>query len=75
MSGSQLVSGSYAAEYQYLEDPPTSQGELQVWGLESLDLQHTLLQPAGTGVRALLAVEGGVWAGVGRDLVVWRRRV
>jgi hypothetical protein len=42
-----------------------------VWGLATLDLQHTLKQPAGAVISALLAVEGGVWAGVGRDVVVW----
>ena len=64
VSGSQLVSGSngYGA-----------QGEMRVWGLATLDLQHTLQQPAGADVWALLAVEGEVWAGVGSDLVVWGR--
>ena len=67
VSGSQLVSGSIGHG---------SQREVRVWGLatESLDLQHTLLQPAGADVMALLAVEGAVWAGVGRDVVVWGRR-
>jgi WD40 repeat protein len=74
VSGSQLVSGSYT-DHEFLEDPPKSQGELQVWGLEFLDLQHTLPQPAGTDVSALLALLGGVWAGVGSDVVVWLRRV
>ena len=50
-----------------------SQGEVRVWGLEALDLQHTLKQPAGVDARALLVVKGGVWAGVGGDVVVWRR--
>jgi hypothetical protein len=27
----------------------------------------------GKGVRALLAVDGGVWAGAGRDVIVWER--
>ena len=62
--GSRLISGSRASG---------EQGELLVWGLATLDLQHTLPQPAGADVRALLAVEGGVWAGVGRDVVVWAR--
>ena len=48
-----------------------------VWGLteERLDLRHTLQQPDidGAGVRALLAVNGVVWAGLGRDVAVWGR--
>jgi WD40 repeat protein len=72
VSGSQLVSGSYTI--RKISDPAdaAARGELQVWDLQSLDHQHTLPQPAGTGVFALLAVEGGVWAGVGNDLVIWR---
>ena len=31
-------------------------------------------QPDGDEVRALAAVEGEVWAGVGREVVVWGRR-
>ena len=64
VSGSQLVSGSWGCG---------AQQEVRVWGLATLDQQHTLLQPAGVDVRALLAVEGGVWAGVGKDVVVWGR--
>jgi F-box and WD-40 domain protein CDC4 len=64
VSGSTLVSGSWAS---------SSQGEVRVWGLEELDLQQTLPQAAGTSVWALAAVEGGVWAGVGMDVVVWGR--
>ena len=36
-----------------------------MWGLEELELQHTLPQPAGSDVRALLALDGEVWVGVG----------
>ncbi len=48
--------------------------EVRVWGLEDLELQHALPQPAGADVWALLPVEGGVLAGVGSEVVVWRRR-
>ena len=65
VSGSQLVCGSF------ISHPPGLPGEVRVWGLEGLELQHTL--PAGADVLALLAVEGEVWAGVGRDVVVWGR--
>jgi hypothetical protein len=51
-----------------------SQPQVQVWDLDSLDLQHTLLQPTGENVMALLSVEEAVWAGVGKDVVVWGRR-
>ncbi len=60
VSGSHLIAGLH--------------GQVLVWGLETLALQHTLLQPAGEHVRVLLAVERGVWAGVGRDVVWWGRR-
>jgi WD40 repeat protein len=50
------------------------QAEVQVWDLDSLDLQHTLLLPTSVNVMALLSVEGAVWAGVGRHVVVWGRR-
>ena len=66
VSASQLVSGSTGG----LDG---LQGDVQVWGLERLDLRHTLPQPAGASVGALLAVEGGVLAGVWSDVVVWGR--
>jgi WD40 repeat protein len=68
VSGSQLVSGSVAVGCKGLR------GEVRVWSLGSLDLLRSLPQPFGADVRALLAVERGVWAGVGRDVVVWGRR-
>ena len=60
MSGSKLVSGS-SASYG-------SQAEVRVWGLAELDLQQTLLQPE-NDVRALVAVDGEVWGGVGAEVV------
>uniref|UniRef100_A0A7S0QFC2 Uncharacterized protein n=1 Tax=Cryptomonas curvata TaxID=233186 RepID=A0A7S0QFC2_9CRYP len=66
VSGSQLVCG-------LLLDSSQSQTGVRVWGLENLDLQHTLLQPSGEYVSALLAVDGGVWAGLECDVVVWGR--
>ena len=50
-----------------------SQMEVWVWGLETLELQHTLPLPTGEDVGALLATKGRVWAGVGNDVVVWGR--
>jgi hypothetical protein len=67
VSGSKLVSGSAGGGLG-------SQGEVRVWGLEELELQQTLPQPAGSDVRALLAVDGEVWGGVGREVVVWGRK-
>jgi hypothetical protein len=74
LCGSQLVSGSGGW------DITVPNGALRVWGLETLDLQQQLpvLKPVGvaTGyVRALLSVKGVVWAGVGRDVAVWGRRL
>ncbi len=65
VSGSQLVSGSKG----FTSLPQ----EVQVWGLETLELQHTLPLPTGEDVGALLATKGRVWAGVGNDVVVWGR--
>jgi hypothetical protein len=62
VSGSKLVSGSAG-----LED--RGQGEVRVWGLAELDLQKTLRQPH--YVNALVAVDGEVWGGVEREVVVW----
>ncbi len=45
-----------------------------MWDLETLAAEQALEQPGGDEVRALLAVEGEVWAGVGRDVVVWGRK-
>ncbi len=45
---------------------------VRVWGLRELDLQQALQQQAALG--ALLAVDGEVWVGVGREVVVWGRR-
>jgi hypothetical protein len=66
VSESKLVSGSCLFG--------GSEAEVRVWGLEELDLRQTLAQPAGSGVRALLAVDGEVWGGVRRDVVVWGRK-
>ena len=66
VSGSKLVSGSSADD--------CSRAEVRVWGLEELDLQQTLAQPAGSDVGALVAVDGEVWGGVGREVVVWGRK-
>jgi WD40 repeat protein len=66
VSGSKLVSGSWANG--------GLQAEVRVWGLEELDLQQTLAQPAGLSVLALVAVDGEVWGGVDMDLVVWGRK-
>ena len=52
VSGTKLVSGSCAGG--------GVKAEVRVWGLEELDLQHTLRQPAGSNVHTLLAVDGGV---------------
>jgi WD40 repeat protein len=65
VSGSKLVSGSRGSFYD-------SHGEVWVWGLAELELQQTLPQPAGSDV--LVAVDGEVWGGVGRDVVVWGRK-
>ena len=45
----------------------------KVWSLETLELLHTLPQPAMAAVSALLSVREGVWAGVGSDVVLWGR--
>jgi WD40 repeat protein len=66
VSGSKLVSGSWAGG--------SSPAEVRVWGLEELDLQQTLAQPGGLNVRALVAVDGGVWGVVGNEVVVWGRK-
>ena len=66
VSGRHLVSGSVGYGSQ----------EVRVRDLKTLELQHTRPQPSsGLGVRALLAVKGTVWAGVGQDVVVWVRGV
>ena len=67
VSGSKLVSGSAGC----VSD---SQREVRVWGLEELELQQTLPQPAGSDVQALLALDGEVWGGVGTEMVVWGRK-
>jgi hypothetical protein len=64
VSGSQLISGIRC-----------SQGMVLVWGLETLDLQHALPQPEGEHVWAIMAVREGVWAGVGNNVVVWKREM
>ena len=74
VSGSQLLSGSVRLPVREEEQGPSSpQGEVRVWGLKTLEHEYTLVQPAGADVNALLAVEGGVWAGVDLEVVGWRR--
>jgi hypothetical protein len=46
-------------------------GEVRVWDLETLELRHTIRPPEGKVVLALVAVEGAVWVGAGRDVVEW----
>ena len=65
VSGSHLIIGTITCGDQ--------QGVVRVWSLETLELLHTLPQPNGSGVRALLAMRGDVWACVGRDVVLWGR--
>jgi WD40 repeat protein len=65
VSGSKLVSGSAGFGVR-------GQGEVRVWGLAELDLQQTLRQPH--YVNALVAVDGDVWGGAGKEVVVWGRR-
>ena len=65
VSGSKLVSGSIGSG---------SQREVRVWGLEELELQHTLPQPAGSDVRARLVVDGEEGGGVGMEGVKRGRR-
>ena len=67
VSGSKLVCGS--ASHRTGLQP-----EVRVWGLEELDLQQTLRQPADSDVRALVAVDGEVWGAVGKDVAVWGRK-
>ncbi len=48
--------------------------QVRVWDLATLSCERAVRQPACDYVGALLALEGEVWAGVGRALVVWGRR-
>ncbi len=68
--GSKLVSGTavLVKEAQVW----SVQADVRVWGLAELDLQQALRQP--TKVDALAAVDGEVWACVGKEVVVWGRR-
>ncbi len=66
VSGSRLVSGSCFPGFSGF-----LRAEMQAWDLETLDLLHTLRLSSFDGVKALLAVDGGMWAGVSRDVVVW----
>jgi hypothetical protein len=67
VSGSQLFGGAAGWGKCGLKH---GLGEVRVWGLETLVLQHTLLQSSRAAVSALAAVEGRVWAGVGGDMMV-----
>ncbi len=62
LSGSQPISGSWASG---------GQSEVRVWGLDTLELQHTLLQPGGADVWALVAVQGCVWEECGGVGGMW----
>jgi hypothetical protein len=66
-SGGQLVCGACSCSGD-------ARCEVRVWGLEALEPQLALPQPPGDEVDALLALEGEVWAAVGRALVVWGRK-
>ena len=63
VSGSKLVTGS--------SNGGDGKCEVRVWGLESLECEHTLRQP--DMVWCLLGMSGEVWGGVDREVVVWGR--
>ena len=69
--GPRLVSGW--GELDGDGEPCEGEGTLDVWDLARLDQEHAL--PLEGEVKCLLALAGGreVWAGVGRDVVVWGR--
>ena len=69
VSGSMLICGT-CLKY---DDDDAQQYEVQVWDLGTLELKHTLQQPAGARVWCLAAVGGEVWGGVGDQVVVWGR--
>ena len=60
VSGSKLVTGSSSIDHH-------DHREVRVWGLESLECEHTLRQPAYGDVTCLLGMRGEVWGGVGRE--------
>ncbi len=70
VSGSKLISGSAD---RYGDADAEQQHEVRVWDLETLECEHTLLQPGGSAVWCLAAGSGMVWAGVGDEAVVWGR--
>jgi len=45
--------------------------QVRVWDLETLECEHVLKQP--DSIWALVAVEGAVLGGVGKEVVVWGR--
>ena len=45
--------------------------QVRVWDLETLKSEHVLKQP--DAIFALVAVEGAVLGGVGKEVVVWGR--
>ncbi len=71
VGGGRLVSGSCARA------GAGARREVRVWrcaagaGLEALECERALPQPAGDNVSAVAAVGEEVWAGVGRAVVVW----
>ena len=66
VSGSKLVTGSSSIDHH-------DHREVRVWGLESLECEHTLRQTVHADVFCLLGMSGEVWGGVGREVVVWGR--
>jgi WD40 repeat protein len=64
--GSRIVSGSWGRPYDH-------KLAVRVWDLHTLEHLHTLHLRKGDWVNELLAVDGEVWAAVGRDVVVWGR--
>jgi F-box/WD-40 domain protein 7 len=69
VSGSKLISGS--ADRGGAD--AAQQFEVRVWDLGTLECEHTLKQPGESDVFCLAAGRGKVWAGVGKEVVVWGR--
>ena len=68
VSGSTLVGGSGSMTHSL-----DTVHDVQVWDLETLEPLHTLKQPVGEDVCALVEDGEEVWGAVEKDVVVWGR--
>ena len=71
ISGNNLVIGSASALHLSEQQRNENECDVRVLNMETFECEYSFRQPVGQDVLALVGTAGQVWAGVGREIVVW----